>query len=326
MEHQDYSRPRTVRDYLRLYFTGFAMGSADIVPGVSGGTIAFVSGIYETLLAAIKSFNLTALRLGIGLKFRELFQHVPFGFLIALGLGILSAIVALSGLLGGALENPEQSPFVFIFFAGLVLASILAIGLKTRWNAVALGMLVIGAVGAFILVGLRPPTQEPSHELPVLFVSGMIAITAMILPGISGSFMLLLMGQYFYILNAVRERDVVPIVALGLGCVVGIVIFSRILSWLLKRYYNPTVALLVGFMIGSLRKLWEGDAKPDGDLIVGASGITSFDGGQILLAIVVFVLGFIIVSIIDHIAGRDNPFILLLTRRTLRPVSTEAGD
>jgi putative membrane protein len=262
----------------------------------------------------------------VGLKVRELLAHLPLGFLIALGLGILTAIVTLSGLLGAALENPQQSPFVFIFFAGLVLASIVAIGLKTTWNPLAVVMVIIGAVGAFILVGLRPPTQEPSHDLPILFVSGMIAITAMILPGISGSFMLLLMGQYFFILNAVRERDILPIAVLGLGCVVGIVIFSRVLSWLLRNYYNPTVALLVGFMIGSLRKLWEGDAKPGGDLIVGANAVTSFDAGQIALAVVIFALGFIIVSVIDHIAGRDNPLILLITRRTLKAPSAQAAD
>jgi putative membrane protein len=311
MEQTDFSRPRTARQYLRLYLTGFAMGAADIVPGVSGGTMAFILGIYETLIEAIKSFNLTALRLALGIKIRALLEHIPFGFLIALGLGILSAILALSNLLGNALETHAE--FVFAFFGGLVLASIISIGAKIRWNAVNLVTVVVFAVAAFVLVGLNP-MQNADHSPLVLFFSGMIAIVAMILPGISGSFILLLLGQYKFVLDAVRGLDIVSIAAVGVGCVVGIVGFSRILSWLLKNYEQVTIAALVGFMIGSLRKIWEG--TPEGETpINGMSVVFQHSTGEIAFALALFVFGFVLVSLLDHLQSGSNPLIGIFWRR-----------
>jgi putative membrane protein len=295
MQQVDYNRPRTARHFLRLFFTGFAMGAADIVPGVSGGTMAFILGIYETLIDAIKSFDLTAIRLALGLKFKALFEHIPFGFLIALGLGILAAIVTLSNLLGTALEN--EPALVFSFFGGLVLASIVAIGVKLKWTVATIISLVIGTVFAYVLVGLNP-LQNVDHTPVVLFFSGTVAIMAMILPGISGSFILLILGQYAFVLNAVRTFDIVSIGSLALGCVVGIVLFSRVLSWLLHHYEQITIAALVGFMVGSLRKIW---------IEATASGATDFATMEILIAIALIVCGFILVSFLDHLQTRRNP-------------------
>jgi putative membrane protein len=295
MQQVDYNRPRTARHFLRLFFTGFAMGAADIVPGVSGGTMAFILGIYETLIDAIKSFDLTAIRLALGLKFKALFEHIPFGFLIALGLGILAAIVTLSNLLGTALEN--EPALVFSFFGGLVLASIVAIGVKLKWTVATIISLVIGTVFAYVLVGLNP-LQNVDHTPVVLFFSGTVAIMAMILPGISGSFILLILGQYAFVLNAVRTSDIVSIGSLALGCVVGIVLFSRVLSWLLHHYEQITIAALVGFMVGSLRKIW---------IEATASGATDFATMEILIAIALIVCGFILVSFLDHLQTRRNP-------------------
>lgn len=307
MEHADYSRPRTPRQYLRLYLTGFAMGASDIVPGVSGGTMAFILGIYETLLNAIKSFDFKAIRLALSFKLKELFDHIPFGFLIALGLGILTAIFALSNALGLALETHGE--FVFSFFGGLVLASIVSVGAKIRWNTLTVVTLILFTIGAFVLVGLNP-MEDANHTPLVLFFSGMIAICAMILPGISGSFILLLLGQYKFVLDAVRSLDIVSIAALGLGCVVGIVGFSRILSWLLKHHEAVTIAALVGFMIGSLRKLWEGapEATP---AINGIRVVFEHSGGEIVLAIALFVFGFLLVSLLDHLQSGSNPILKL---------------
>jgi putative membrane protein len=302
MQQVDFSRPRSVREFLRLYLTGFAMGAADIVPGVSGGTMAFILGIYETLLNAIKSFDLTALRLALGLKFKELFEHIPFGFLIALGLGILTAIVTLSNLLGTALET--QPALVFAFFGGLVLASIVAIGIKLKWTVATIIALVIGAVFAFVLVGLNP-LEDADHTPVVLFFAGMVAIMAMILPGISGSFILLILGQYAFVLNAVRSFDIISVGALALGCVVGIVLFARVLSWLLHNYEQVTIAALVGFMIGSLRKIW---------IEVTAGGTREFESSEIALALVLIIVGFILVSFLDHLQTRSNPVFSLRNR------------
>lgn len=301
---KDYSRPRTPAEYLRIYLTGFAMGAADIVPGVSGGTMAFILGVYETLLDAIKSVNIGALRLLLARRFGALFEHVPVRFLIPLGLGIATAILALSNLLGTLLA--DHPLFVFAFFAGLILASIVAVGVKIRWNAVAGVALVAGAVFAFWLVGL-PALRDASHDPLTLFASGAVAICAMILPGISGSFILLILGQYEYVLGAVRQLDVVTVALVGAGAVVGILGFSRILSWLLKHYETPTIAALVGFMIGSLRTIWERSSE-------GATRYADFGAGHIAGALALVLLGFLIVSLMDHMQTRDNPVFRLFGR------------
>ncbi len=310
MEHVDLSRPRTPRQFIRLLLTGFAMGASDIVPGVSGGTMAFILGIYETLLDAIKSFNLDAIKLALGFKFKQLFATLPFGFLIAVGLGILSAVFLLSNALGSLLET--HADFVFAFFAGLVLASILAIGSKIRWNVATGGTMIIFAVLAFVIVGANP-LQNTEHTPLVLYFSGMVAIMAMILPGVSGSFILLLLGQYKFVLDAVRGLDVISIAALGVGCVVGIVGFSRILSWLLKHYEQVTVAALVGFMVGSLRKIWEG--APEGTTpIQGMNLVFERTLAEVVVALALLVIGFLLVSFLDHLQSGKNPVFALFWR------------
>lgn len=303
MQQIDLGNPRTPQQYLRLFLTGFAMGAADIVPGVSGGTMAFVLGIYNTLLNAIKSFNLTAIRLAVGLKFKELIAHISLTFLIAVALGIGTAIIALSNLLGNALENTPT--FVFAFFGGLVIASIIAVGAKLRVTPVNLALLIAGAVGAFIIVGLRP-MQDGDHTPLVLFVSGAIAICAMILPGISGSFILLILGQYEFILNAVRTRDIGSLVIVAAGCAVGIIAFSRVLSWLLKHYEQATIAILTGFMVGSLRKIWDE---------ASAGWKPEYGAGEIALTVALVLIGFALVSAIDHAQSRTNPVLRLIAGR-----------
>ena len=240
LDRRDHAHPKTAWQYLRLFFTGFAMGSADLVPGVSGGTMAFILGIYEDLLNAIKSFNTTSIRMVLRLKFTEFFEYVPLRFLIALGLGIGTALLLLSGFLSRTLDDPSGRVLLFAFFFGLVIASIIAVGAQVRWSGLALLALVVGAVVAFAIVNALPAHIEST---PVnLFISGMFAICAMILPGVSGSFILLILGQYDNVLSAVTNRDFVTVGIVAAGCVVGIVIFSRILSWLLRHYFHLTVA------------------------------------------------------------------------------------
>lgn len=334
---RDLSRPRTPWQYLRITLTGMAMGAADSVPGVSGGTMAFILGIYETLINAIKSFDLKALQLAIKFDLRGLFAHIPFGFLIALGVGLLAVVIALSGIITGILDDPDGRVLLFAFFFGLIVASVIAVGQKVRWSPGANAMLAVGAVIAFAIVNIVP--AEGSHDLPILFVSGMIAICAMILPGISGAFILLILGQYDYILTTlsdlVRERDfsnLPPLIVFGLGCVVGIIVFSRVLSWTLTHYYNTTIALLVGFMLGSLWKIWPfkecllpGEDRHGDFVCLQESNILPADVTQLLIAAGLAFVGFVLVSLLDHLQSRDNAFIRLFTRRKAQPTAS-AGD
>lgn len=313
MEEQNLGRPRTLKEYVRLYLTGFGMGTADIIPGVSGGTIAFIMGIYDTLVDAIKSFNLDAIRLALGRKFAAFVDHTSLRFLIALGLGILTAVFTLSKVLGDALET--QPTYIFALFGGLVLASIVAVAPSVKWNTAALVFFVIATIFAFWLTGLGVPeapvladavdgaTPAVSYDLLTLFFSGMIAIVAMILPGISGSFILVILGQYRVVLGLVNERNIVPLFVFAIGCLIGLVLFSRILSFLLRHYRSLTLAALVGFMAGSLRKLWI-EATVGADTM-SAAGNTP----NIALVLILVVLGFVIVTLLDHVSSRNNPVV-----------------
>jgi putative membrane protein len=260
---------RGTKECAYLFLTGFLMGSADVVPGVSGGTIAFIMGIYQELINTIKLFNLKLLRMACKIQFKEVLDYLPWKFIGFLGAGILFAIASLVHLISWALEHHET--YLLSLFFGLVAASIFIVlkGLKPNMGVFA--SVLIGSVFAWWLVGLPP--SESSHTPMILFLSGMIAITAMILPGISGSFILLVLGQYAYVIKAVKELEFFTLAMVAAGCVVGITGFSRILSWLLACHYQITVGLLAGFMIGSLRKIWPFKnelsfmQKPNGDSI-----------------------------------------------------------
>jgi len=252
-----------------LFLTGFLMGSADVVPGVSGGTIAFIMGIYQELLNTIKLFNLKLLRTVCKFQLKEVLDYLPLKFIGFLGVGILFAIASLVHLISWALEYHET--YLLSFFFGLVAASILIVLKELKPKIGVFVSVLIGSVFAWWLVGLPP--SESIHTPLILFLSGMIAITAMILPGISGSFILLVLGQYAYVIKAVKELEFFTIAMVAAGCLVGLTSFSRILSWLLARHYQVTVGLLVGFMIGSLRKIWpfknelSSLKKPNGETI-----------------------------------------------------------
>lgn len=245
---------RGVLATLLLYAKGLAVGVSDLVPGFSGGTMALVVGIYSEVISAISSFSDPAfLRALKGGRLREAFRLCHGPFLLTLGLGMVTAIVLLAPLATYLLRHyPLQ---VAAFFFGLVLASALvAGGLVTRWGVLEYLLLPLGAVGAFVMVGLAP-TETPDGAL-FLMLAGAIAVCALVLPGLSGSFMLVLLSKYDVALAAVTARDFGVIVPLLLGGVIGILSFARVMSYLLKRYHDPMLALLTGFVIGSLRKVW----------------------------------------------------------------------
>lgn len=236
-----------------LFFTGFAMGSADIVPGVSGGTMAFILGVYEELIYSIKKLSGETLKLFLTFKFKEGMKSVPFGFLVPLGVGILSALVLLAPILSNLLTN--QPVYLWSFFFGLVLASIYVVRKRVvTWDGHDYLAFALSAAFAFLIVGMVP-THTPATPI-AFFLSGMIAIIAMILPGVSGSFLLILMGKYHQILQLVVDRDVVMLGIIAAGAVIGLALFSRVLSWLFEKHHDIIVAILTGFMLGSLRKIW----------------------------------------------------------------------
>jgi len=239
--------------FLILLLKGCAMGTADVVPGVSGGTIAFVSGIYEELIGSIRSVDTTALKLLVGLRFKELWRHVNGKFLLPVLLGIGTAVFSLARLMTYLLVNHPVA--VWSFFFGLIVASALLVARQIgQWNLQNAAALVAGAAAAWWITVATPAETPETWWFIVL--SGAIAICAMILPGISGAFILLLLGKYQFIMQAVGELNMPVVLLFVAGAAAGIVSFSHLLSWLLERQHDATVAVLMGFMIGSLNKVW----------------------------------------------------------------------
>lgn len=229
------------------------MGAADVVPGVSGGTIAFITGIYEELVNSIKSINLEAIKLFFSGKWKSFWKHINGNFLLAVFSGIFISVLSLAKVLEYLLEH--QPILIWAFFFGLILASSYVVSRKiTKWDYPKIVALLGGIGVAFYITSVTPTTTTDSSWFVIL--SGSLASCAMILPGISGSFILLLLGKYTFALHAVNERIILDLVLLGSGALVGIILFANLLSWLLKKYHDVTISVLVGFMIGSLNKIW----------------------------------------------------------------------
>lgn len=229
------------------------MGAADIIPGVSGGTIAFITGIYEQLLQSLQAINLATLRQVIRGDFKGAWDTINGTFLLALFAGILVSVGSLVKLIAYLLEHEQV--LLWSFFFGLIVASALVIGRKIKdWSMGAIVAMAAG-IGIAVYISLATPAQTPD-ALWFVFLSGAIAICAMILPGISGSFILLLLRKYAFIVEALKTLDIVTILVFMAGCAVGLLSFARLLSWMFKRFHDLTIALLTGFMLGSLNMVW----------------------------------------------------------------------
>lgn len=244
---------RTLKDYLFILLKGLCMGAADVVPGVSGGTIAFITGIYDEWLSSLKRCTPAVL---LRLKregFVKTWQYINGNFLVALFGGILISLKTFAAVVLMAMDN--YPILVWAFFSGLVAASIYHLVREQRgWGLVEFVGLIFGIV--FILaVSLMAPSQLPSYGW-ILFLGGFVAICAMILPGISGSFILLLVGLYPVFLQAIHNLEIVKLLWFGAGCICGLVVFSRFLLWLLNSYHNQTLSVLIGFLVGSLYVTW----------------------------------------------------------------------
>lgn len=241
------------RNYLLLILRGCAMGAADVVPGVSGGTIAFITGIYEELIDSIKGIDLQAVKLLLKLKFADFWKKVNGNFLLSVVLGIAISIFSLAKLMTWLLEH--HPIYIWSFFFGLIIASSVLVAKEIKqWNIFTIISLIAGVCAAYAITVMTP--AETPNTWWFIILSGAIAICAMILPGISGAFILLLMGKYSYILGAVSSLNIGVILLFIVGAVAGIISFSHLLSWLLKNYHTLTVSLLTGFMVGSLNKVW----------------------------------------------------------------------
>ena len=284
------------------------MGAADVIPGVSGGTIAFLMGIYGELLDSIKSINMEAFKLLLKGKIGAFWKHINGTFLASLLAGIAISIFSLARLMKYLLEfHPIP---LWSFFFGLILASAIYIlkGLD-KWSIRNIISLLVGvAIAAFIC--LASPAQTPD-ALWFVFLSGAIAICAMILPGISGSFILLLMGKYAFVMDAVSSFNIPVIVVFGAGAAIGIVCFSHFLSWLLKKFYMLTIALLSGFMLGSLLEVWPwkvpgAEAGFDYPALPGTFADATGADPQLLWAAGFAVIGFAIVLIIEFFAAKGE--------------------
>lgn len=244
---------RSLAQYLVVSLKGIAMGAADVVPGVSGGTIAFISGIYEELINSIRSVDHIALKVLLKKGPIAFYKHINGNFLLSLFIGIGIAVLSLVKLIHFLLDN--EPILIWSFFFGLILSSALMVARKVKvWTPGVIISTILGAAIAFY-VGIATPGETP-EDLWFIFLSGMIAICAMILPGISGSFLLLLLRKYEYITGAISELKLDVLAVFGLGAIIGITSFSHLLSWLFKKFHDLTIALLAGFMIGSLNIVW----------------------------------------------------------------------
>ncbi len=304
-------------EYGGIYLRGLLMGAADIVPGVSGGTIAFITGIYDRLIAAISAVDHhTAMRLLRG-QWRSAVAAIDGGFLLALGLGIVTSIATLAHLLGWLLE--AYPLLVWAFFFGLIAGSaFVLVRHVSHWQGITVAALATGVMVA-AGIALLPATQLGSGNL-ALFVAGFIAICAMILPGISGSFILVLLGMYTPVLTAVEDFHLLPLGILATGALCGLLVFSRLLNWLLTHFHAACMALLTGFLIGSLLVVWPWKAARDTEaggvslattvlqwpLSPGAFSDLSGEPSRVLPCVLLMVAGFVAVWLIERRWGDDG--------------------
>jgi putative membrane protein len=244
---------RRLLDYVVITLKGIAMGAADVVPGVSGGTIAFISGIYEELITSINNINLSLLKTLKANGLAAAWKQLNGNFLLALVIGIAISLLSLAKGIEWLLHH--QPVLLWSFFFGLVLASILFIGKQiTKWS---IGTIIGAIAAAFLAYYITTlPSMSSNDSSWFLFIAGALAICAMILPGISGAFILVLLGAYGPVLEAINNRDFKTVAIIGAGAIVGLLSFSKLLKWLFTHYRNFTLAILTGFIFGSLNKIW----------------------------------------------------------------------
>jgi putative membrane protein len=308
---------RKLKDYIMLFLKGVGVGAANVIPGVSGGTIAFITNIYEELIHSLKSLDIKTIKMAFSFKWKELSEHINLPFLIVLFAGVGLSLISLGRLLKFLFEN--HPVYVWAFFFGLILASVYFVGKKINdWKPVVITMLVVGTTLAVIIAFLRPATQNDNFLY--LILCGVVAMSSMLLPGLSGSFVLILMGNYELIfLQAVPELDLQILLPTGIGVIIGFVILSRLIAFLLDKFRDGTISLLTGFILGSLLIIWPWKSNvyltdQAGDFIYknGARVVQSYDWhlpeltGETFLAFAFIVLGFLCVWFIEYLGEKKT--------------------
>lgn len=298
-------------EFLTNLLKGALMGAANVIPGVSGGTMALLTGIFEKLINAIKAFDLQAVRLALKFRIKELLEHIEFRFLAAVGIGVIVSILTFARVLEYLFDH--HALYVWSFFFGLILASVYYVSRKiSRATVSVIVLYVLGAATAAAIAFMEPAAENASF--PYLLICGAVSMCSMILPGLSGSYVLLLMGNYeLVMIQAVNTFDLGILVPVGIGSVAGLALFARLLSWIFKRYHDQTIALLSGFIFGSLAILWpwkdaviktfqKGDEIKE--KVIGYDynlpGLTAETG----IALAIMVAGILIIAAVETMAGR----------------------
>jgi putative membrane protein len=301
---------RTIKDYIIISLKGIAMGAADVVPGVSGGTIAFISGIYEELLNSISNINIQLFKTLKSDGLKAAWKQLNGNFLAALLIGVFVSVVSLAKAIKYLLEN--EPVLLWSFFFGLVVASIIYIGKQVeKWNITTIGLSLLGIVFGYVIT-IIPSLSAQESNLFFLFIAGAIASCAMILPGISGSYILLLLGAYTTVMAAITERNFTIILVVAVGVIIGLLSFSRVLKWLFSKFKNQMLAVLMGIMFGSINKIWpwkatistytdrHGEVKP---LLEKSILPNSYEGDpQLMYAILLSVVGFGLILLLEKLA------------------------
>ena len=307
-----------IKFYIFLVLKGAAMGAANVIPGVSGGTIALITEIFERLINAIKSFDLKALRLLTNGKFRDFARHTDLYFLLAIAAGVVIAIVSLARLFDYLFR--EYPVYIWAFFFGLVLASVYFVG--RRISKVSLSVIITFVIGTgiAILISFLSKGQE-NESFFYLMLCGVAAICSMILPGLSGSFILFIMGNYRLVaIDAINERDFGILLPVIIGAAVGLVAFAHILSWVFKRFRDETISILTGFILGSVSILWPWQKEEylldaAGNLILkdGEKVVTHYSrylpqelGTEFWIAIACILLGILSIWITEALAKQKS--------------------
>ena len=303
---------RRLLDYLIISLKGLAMGAADAVPGVSGGTIAFISGIYEELINTISGVNLSLITTLRKQGFKAFWKQLNGNFISALLIGIIISFVSFMKLAKYLIEY--HPILIWSFFFGLILASIYFVGKQiTNWNIATVLMIIIGTVIAYYVTTI--PASDVNDSPYFLFFAGALAICAMILPGISGSFILVILGAYKTLSDAIDVLDFKKLALFVGGAIVGLLSFSHVLKWLFKTYHNLTLAILTGFILGSLNKVWpwkevlswrtnsKGEQIP---LLEKSISPSSFDGEpEVLFAVGLMLIGFLTIILLERIGKKS---------------------
>jgi putative membrane protein len=308
-----------MREYIGLFLKGVGMGAANVIPGVSGGTIALITGIFEKLIHSIKSFDLVALKFLFSGKLKRFAEHVNLDFLIAVFLGIATSIFSLARLLGFLFDN--YPVLIWSYFFGLIMASVYFVG--RRVQKITVGVVITFLLGTFfalVITWLTPAT--PNGDFFYLFLCGIVAICSMILPGLSGSFVLILMGNYELVfIKAVNDLDVKILGPVILGAICGLIAFSHLLSWIFKKFKDMTISLLTGFILGSLGILWPWKKNiystgEFGNILLKNNGDPIVEGYErvlpetvnleVIIALVLMIIGVLSILLIERIAAEKD--------------------